>query len=357
MKKNILFIYRAQVLLKEFLPEYKKYSEENCVLLVENDKPFNLVKKDITRRGLTVNLMTHDDLLQNKINMEFDNIVMNPAYKGGLHIQMFNKAFKLLKDGGIMTCIHPSTPFITRKPTKIDSKTKEIRQIVSSYKTKLVFVDGNKLFNAGFFAPLSITTVEKIKSNKIDVVYKHIDNSSEDVFSYSSIDEIFIHGSNLVPSIYKKILNKMKISVDSKLTRKGSRDNFYLKLNSIVGNIPKNGKVNPDFYCLVYREKQNSFNELISEQFIDGDTMYVSLNSVEEGFNFFNYCLTKFARFCVSLYKINQHVDRGELMVLPFLNFNNNWTDEMLFNYFELNNEEINFINNYIGNWYERDFS
>ena len=50
MKKNILFIYRAQVLLKEFLPEYKKYSEENCVILVEKDKPFNLIKKDIIQR-------------------------------------------------------------------------------------------------------------------------------------------------------------------------------------------------------------------------------------------------------------------------------------------------------------------
>jgi hypothetical protein len=35
MKKNILFIYRGQVLKSEFLPEYKKHSDSNCVLLVE----------------------------------------------------------------------------------------------------------------------------------------------------------------------------------------------------------------------------------------------------------------------------------------------------------------------------------
>jgi hypothetical protein len=357
MKKNILFIYRGQVLLKEFLPEYNKFSGENCVLLVEKGIPFNIVYMDIKKMGLNVNLMTHDDLLGNKIKMKFDSIVMNPPYKSGLHIDLFNKAFDLLKSEGSMTCIHPSTPFITRKPTKIDSKTKKIREIISTYKTEIKLVDGNKLFNAGFFAPLSITHVQKIISETINVTYQHINEDSCEVHTYETINDIFIHGNNIVTSIYKKVCKKMKLSVDSKLTRKGSRGNFYLKLNSIVGNIPKNGKLNPDFNCLIYRENQNSFNELFSNNFINGDTMYVSLDSEQEGINFFNYCLTKFARFCVSFYKINQHIDRGELLALPFLDFTREWTDSMLFEYFEFSDDEVDFINNYIGDWYERDIN
>jgi hypothetical protein len=54
MKKNILFIYRGQVLLKEFLPEYEKYLGENCVLLVEKGIPFNIVFMDIKKIGLNV---------------------------------------------------------------------------------------------------------------------------------------------------------------------------------------------------------------------------------------------------------------------------------------------------------------
>jgi hypothetical protein len=356
MKKNVLFIYRGQVMKTEFLPEYEKYSEDNCVLLVEKDKTYHLLKLMINRLGLSVILMTHDDLLEDKIKMEFDVIVMNPPYKGGLHIDMFNKSFDLLKDGGKMTCIHPSTPFITRKLTKKDSKTKQIQKIVSEYKTKFIFIDGNKLFNAGFFAPLSITTVEKTKSNEIEVLYKHIEDDNNEIFTYESLNEIFIHGNSLVSNIHKKIIDKMESSLDSKLTRRGSRGNLYLKINSIVGNIPKNGKVNPDFYCLIYREKQNSFDELISDTFIGGDTMYVAIENEGQGINLFNYCLTKFARFCVSLYKINQHIDRGELTAVPFLDFNNEWTEETLYEYFGLTEEEINFINDYIGNWYERDF-
>jgi hypothetical protein len=45
MKKNILFIYRGQVLLTEFLPQYEKYSNENCVLLVEKGISFNIKNK------------------------------------------------------------------------------------------------------------------------------------------------------------------------------------------------------------------------------------------------------------------------------------------------------------------------
>ena len=43
-------------------------------------------------------------------------------------------------------------------------------------------------------------------------------------------------------------------------------------------------------------------------------------------------------------------------MALPFLDFNNQWTDEDLYRHFDLTEEEVDFINNYIGNWYERDF-
>jgi hypothetical protein len=38
------------------------------------------------------------------------------------------------------------------------------------------------------------------------------------------------------------------------------------------------------------------------------------------------------------------------------MDFNVDWTDEMLFDYFELTEEERNYINTFIPNYYERDF-
>jgi len=356
MKKNILFIYRGQVLKSEFLPKYEKYLEENCILLVEKGPSYNTISLLINKLGLNVILMTHDDLLEDKINMKFDSIVMNPPYKGGLHIDIFNKSFDLLKDGGKLTCIHPSTPFITRKPTRIDKKTKLIKNIISDYESTLTLVDGNKLFNAGFFAPLSITEIVKVKSSNINVRFNHIDENNSINYRFDSLDDVFMHGSPLVSEIHKKVIRLMGVSVDSKLTRRGSRGNFYLKINSIVGNIPKNDTINPDFNCIIYKENEDSFEQLLTTDFINGDTMYVSLETRLEAHNFFKYCMTKFARFCVSFYKINQHIDRGELKALPYLDFSQEWTDEMLFDYFDFNDEEINFIKSYIGNWYDRDF-
>jgi hypothetical protein len=366
MKKNILFIYRGQVLKSEFLHEFKKYSVENCTLLVEKGPSFNTVSLLINKLGLNVTLLTNDRLLEDKINMKFNVIVMNPPYKGGLHIDMFNKAFDLLVDGGTITCIHPSTPFINRKPTQTDSKTKKIKEIVSKYRTRLTLIDGNKIFNAGFFTPLSITQVEKVLDEKIETVYSHIDSTNKEVKVYNNLDNIFIHGNDLVIGIYNKILSRTSQSVENKLYRNGSRGNLYLDIIRTCGHPPKNGetRVNPDFYCLIYKKDENNLNNLIiqipnekSEQ--NGGTGFnqISINSIEEGGRLFEYLLTKFSRFCVSLYKINIQLTSKELDILPYMDFSEEWTDEKLFEYFEFTQEEINFIEEYIPNWYERDFN
>ena len=155
----------------------------------------------------------------------------------------------------------------------------------------------------------------------------------------------------------------MSNSVESKLYRNGSKDSFYLDIIRTCGNVPKNqGKLNPDFYCLLYKKDENNFKKLIidtptekSEQ--NGGTGFnqISISSEKNALNLFNYLLTKFARFCVSIYKINIQLTSKELEILPYLDFSQEWTNEKLFDYFELKSEEREFIDNYIQNWYERD--
>jgi hypothetical protein len=202
-----------------------------------------------------------------------------------------------------------------------------------------------------------------VLDKKIEVVYSHIDSTNKEVKIYDKLDEIFIHGNDLVIGIYNKILYKMSSSVESKLYRNGSKDLFYLDIIRTCGNIPKNeGKLNPDFYCLIYKNDENNFKKLIidtptekSEQ--NGGTGFnqISIPSEENGLNLFNYLLTKFARFCVSIYKINIQLTSRELEILPYLDFSQEWKDEKLFNYFDLDTQEIDFINTYIQNWYEGD--
>lgn len=366
MKKNKLFIYRGQVLKSEFLPEYKKHSEQNCVLLVEKGPSFNLVSLMIKNLSLNVNLMTHEDLLKNKIKMEFDSIVMNPPYKGGLHIDIFNKAFDLLKEGGSMTSIQPATPFLNSNTPKPNSKDIKIRKIVQDYVSELEMVNGNLLFNARLFVPLSIIRITKVLdvSKNIPVIYNHIDNVDNTVHVYQSYKDIYVHGNKLVLNIRNKIFNKKTISLNDRSSKKITTSPYWVTLSAVVGNPSKNGKLNPDFYCLVPKDNENNYEPLIVQNYEDlpgrpngRDKRGIAVNTNEEAINLIKTMMTKTYRFTLSLSKIGINLWGGNMLdTVPYLDFSIEWTDEMLSQYFEFTDDEINFINNYIGNWYERDF-
>lgn len=325
-----------------------------------NEEIVNLISYEDEKFSSLINTMGFSKTT--KTNKDF--IVINPPYNE--HENIFNKSFEELNDGGVLICVHPSTHFINRKPTRKFPKVQRQLDIVSQYKSRLTLVDGNKIFDAGFFTPLSITRVEKVLDEKIEVVYSHIDSTNKEVKVYDKLDDIFIHGNDIVIGIYNKILSKMTDSVESKLYRNGGNGNYYLDIIRTCGHPPKKGevRVNPDFYCLIYKRDENDFNKLFiktpnekNEQ--KGGTGFnqISINSKVEGEYLFNYLLTKFSRFCVSLYKMNIQLTSRELDILPYMDFSQEWTDEKLFDYFELNQEERDFINTYIPNWYERDFN
>ena len=365
MKKNILFIYRGQVLKSEFLPEYKKHSDSNCVLLVEKGPSFNTVSLLVNKLGLNVTLMKHEDLLEDKINMKFDSLVMNPPYKEGLHIDIFIKAFSLLKDGGTMTTIQPATPFLNSNTPKPDSRDIKIRDIIKKNVSVLEMVNGNHLFDARLFVPLSIIRLKKEPdlSENISVIYNHYDINNV-VHVYNTFNDVHVHGDDLVLGIKNKIFNKKISSLNDMSSKKINDSPYWVSLSAVVGNPSKDVMIKPDFYCLVPKQKEYDFDSLIIEDYFDlpcrpngKDKRGIAVNSREEAINFINTMMTKTYRFALSLSKIGINLWGGNMLdTVPYLDFSIDWTDDMLYNYFEFSNEEINFINNYIGNWYERDF-
>jgi hypothetical protein len=367
MKKNVLFIYRGQVLLEEFIPEYEKHLGKNCVLLVEKGIPFNLVNMTIKRLKLDIELKTIDDLLENNINMKFDSMVMNPPYKGGLHIEIFNKSFELLKDGGDMISIQPATPFLNSNTPKPNKKDLKIREIIKEYESKIIMVDGNDLFNEDFFVPLSIIILNKKidLTSKVNVEYKHFGSCVGGIHSYDNFSDVFLHGNDLVLTIRDKIFNKKKISLNDMSSKKIKISPFWVCLAAVVGHPPKNNEVNPDFYCLVFKENENNYDSLIVNTYDDlhgrsngRDKRGIAVNSRQEAINLINTMKTKTFRFTLSLSKIGSNLWGGNMLdTVPYIDFTQEWSDDMLFEYFDFNIDEINFINNYIGNWYERDFN
>ena len=290
--------------------------------------------------------------------MKFDVELFNPPYQQGMFVQFMNKGFSLLKEGGVMCAIHPSTFIINKKETSKGKEHVILNQTIEKYKSSVNLVDGNTIFeNARFLTPLSITTIVKTKDPNIDVYYNHLGESKSK--KAKSVSEIWMHGNDLAQSIFEKIKSKMETSIDDHLSKKGAISKYYLSINKISGNRPKSGIVgnNPDFNCIFYKTDVDSgkYTDKLSVDYKEGDFNYIAVNTKKEAENLYNYLTTKFARFCVSLYKINVQLSRGELKIVPFLDFNKSWDDQKCFDYFELNKEEHNFINTYIQNYYKNE--
>jgi hypothetical protein len=156
----------------------------------------------------------------------------------------------------------------------------------------------------------------------------------------------------------------MVLSLEDKLYRNNNISNIgkYFKICRISGHPPKKGEkmINPDFFQLIYKENEVDFSNLITSTPIgkrsDGNQFNeLVINDYNEIENIHKYLMTKFARFCLSIYKNSANV-LSDLKIVPYLDFSKSWTDNELFEYFELSNEEINFILTYIPNWYYSDF-
>jgi site-specific DNA-methyltransferase (adenine-specific) len=301
-----------------------------------------------------------DEHMKNVWGVEkFDIVLGNPPYLNGTHHKFIVKGFELLNENGISLIVHPSTLLFSRKEVKKNKIEKKLLEIIYEYESTITFIDGYKYFdNADFFVPLSITINKKIINDDIVVNYNHlIINRSEIVKDLSGV---FLHSSPIVKKIKDKVFNKIETSLEENLFRNGKNSPFYLTINTLAGGAPKNGKISKDFYCMIYKKDENNIEQYISQRGIPTSekvhTNQIGLNTHQECVNTANTLMTKFMRFSLSLNKLSGYLTRGELKSVPFIDPSIEWTDDMLFRHFELTQEEINFINEFIGNWYQRDF-
>jgi hypothetical protein len=284
-----------------------------------------------------------------------DFIIINPPWKHPLHIDIFIVSFdNELKVGGTLICLQPATPFITKKDVKESKNIKRIKQIFLENKTRLVLINGNEIFDIDQEAPVSCSTVTKEKNNYIEVKNNYYTNSNK-LEVHRSFDTIFIHGNLIVKSIKEKIDKLNNDSIEDNLYRKTKKyKKCLLKINAISTGPPKNGKPNGKFQSIISKKYENRFDDILfTKDSTKNSSNEITFETKKEALNCFKYLLTKFARFAVSIYKLNQNLHRGELKGVPYMDFNQKWDDEKLFEYFKLDPEEIDFINEYIQDWYE----
>ena len=78
--------------------------------------------------------------------------------------------------------------------------------------------------------------------------------------------------------------------------------------------------------------------------------------TLDEAVNFKEYLKLKIARFCLSIYKMNGQLDRGELASVPYMpTYEHEWTDEMVAKELGLTEEELKWAINWIPDYYPED--
>jgi len=279
---------------------------------------------------------------------KFDVVVGNPPYLGKTYFNFLNLAVNLCK--GQMYMIHPSTLYIKHANERKQKREIEFLNTIKSTYTEIDLIDYKKYFNIAALLPLAITYIDKTKdnNNKIKIIDKL--HGLPKNYEYDDLNKINLYGD--IPeyfSLKEKILyfcknvDNLKKHVNEIVNSKDL--NYYVNLSVLRGNVHAEQLHSDDFYTFVPKNLEVEIN--ITKK------LYFIFNKKENACNFLNYLKTNFARFSLSLFKIDMNLNMGEIQGTPWLDFTQEWTDEKLYKYFDLSKEEINFIETNIPKYYE----
>ena len=275
----------------------------------------------------------------------FDIILGNPPFNQMIDMDFVKKSY-LISD--IILFVHPSTWLLDEKNKQ--KKFKDTKKLISNHLESIELFNGNGVFGISLFVPCVITYVNKNKKsseinctdriNKVDIIYNSINdiNKYSDIFNYKSIKNKILKYSEIDNLLnHKNIIN----------------GDWYINVSQIRGDVKNRDKkglgidttmVADSFYTIVTKDIKP-----INEK---NKHMIFSFISEKKADNFLNYIKTNFVRFCLSIYKSNSQLDRGELAIIPWLDFSQEWTDEKLYKHFDISEEEIKFIEKHIPKYY-----
>lgn len=323
-----------------------------------------------------------EDILKEK-NMKFDVIIGNPPYQmndGGhgasaspLYHLFIEKAKEL--NPQYISMIIPSRWYSSGKGLD----TFRQNMLNDSRMKKLVdFTDANECFpGVEIKGGVCYFLWDSLYNGKCEVT-NNFNNKTTLLERNLNDYEVFVRFNSAI-TILNKVLNLKQNKLSSKISSRnpfGFATNFtdfedkdscnsskiylrgkvgYIKTNSILKNkdlidaykvlLPKAGEGDGKFpNKIIGTPILTEPNTCCTETYLVAN----HFNNVKECENFLLYLKTKFVRFLISLRKSTQDTTKDKFEFVPDLNMNRIWTDEILYKFFKLNSEEINFIESMI---------
>lgn len=272
--------------------------------------------------------------------MRFTTCLANPPYLKNLHLE-FLKANLLKCDYVRQT--HPSG-WLYRTSKKIEQ---EVKNLLKNRIKKLTIYNGNTTFKGTQFqAPLVITEADKFHTGKIEVHYK----TSGNTYFLDSLDE-FPTGFWEPKREHLDLIEKIKNRKENRLTQYVSNyggQKYFLKCPTISGDgrSKDSTKMCKDDFWTFFYDNSDLFGKNVGAKCL-------ILSSQQEVESIRTFLRTKFARFCLSINKVTVHlyIERYlENVLVPPLD--REWNDESVYEYFGLSNQEKEYINNFIPDFY-----
>lgn len=365
--KNVVLIYRGQVFDTEILPRLDEFKDDDVTLVTENNITRNIVKHLIRDSKQNITLLTADEFLDNNIItkfMKFDTILGNPPYSSDgdsdsikLWTKFTEKSFLLLKDGGLITFITPQQILSHTKATvKAAKPVTRIQQFLENNQFLYYDETTDDYFSEG----IPICSWSCIKSPKKDLT------------------KIILNDGTIKELDYKVNLNVKEAKFDSILDKFTYNNSIpkYKRYRTLYTNVELSDIKTEEYkYNVHWNSKSNKFKYLSNQidtryklcinnykSFQVSDVnLFITNDDVSHSYFYITGSVNELKKIQkIWSLKLFQYIaenwknSKGVYLiaqlqeVIPILDISKEWTDEKLYRFFNLSDDEIKEVERYV---------
>ena len=262
--------------------------------------------------------------------MHFDKIIMNPPYNGNLHLKILQEAMKHSDEIINLSPIRwLQDPLAQYKKNSDWFRFEDIREKIESLDV-VSGAEANKLFGIDAFIDLGIYRVTPKVGIDLTNFWKEVRKPAEVMM----IEKLIAMKDNLLNHIEKQKLDGIRVPLTDIGGNRGYKP-VYKEIAYVVDG-KKDGKDWTKCKNMGGYEKPEGSALPLSVKFA----------SAAEAQNFYDVFYTKFGSWLCDITHTQQHLQPS---ILPWLSdYTHPWTDEDLYEYFGLTNDEISIIENEI---------